>query len=409
MAGFCVVYYSLNISRNQNLMANQITQKSLLTLIYLGSLLYSFSYALPLYINSSFLTKFVSTEKAVGLIFTAGAVVSILGILALPRILQRLGNYRTTLSIIALEIASLIILALATNPIIVIAVFILSQVFLNLLYLNFNAFLEVFSKNATTGGTRGVFLTVINGAVIVAPFLGGLLLINDDFQRIYLAASAFMGAVYFVIYRNFKTFVDPIYEAFSLPQTFRIVWQNHDLHAIIVVQFLLNFFYTWMVIYTPIYLHETMGISIESFLTVIMPIALLPFVFFQIVLGKIADNKLGEKEILVTSLLVMAASTGLLAFITTSSILVWTLALFATRVGASAVEIMSESYFYKQINPGDVHIITFMYVMRTSAYIIGPLLGSLVLAFLDYRLLFLVLGAIMLAGIPFALHFKDSK
>ena len=390
-------------------MANQITQKSLLTLISLGSLLYSFSYALPLYINSSFLHKFIDAEKAIGLIFTAGAILSIIGIIALPGMLRRFGNYRTTLSIIGFQVLAFVALGTLNNPVLVISAFILSQTLLNIIYLNLNAFLEACSSDASTGGTRGIFLTVINGAIIIAPFLGGLILTNGNFEKIYLAAAAFMAAVFFVLYKNFRTFTDPIYETFSLPTTFKIVWGNHNLHAIIVVQFLLNFFYTWMIIYTPLYLHQNMGIPMEKILTFIIPIALIPFVAFQIILGKIADNKLGEKEILITSLLVMVAATGLLAFITTSSILVWTLALFATRVGASAVEIMSESYFYKQIEPSDVHIITFMYIMRTSAYIIGPLLGSLVLAFIDYRFLFLILGTIMLIGIPFALHFKDSK
>jgi MFS family permease len=409
MAGFCVIYYSLNILHNQNPMANQITQKSLLTLIYLGSLLYSFSYALPLYINSSFLHNFIDAEKAIGFIFTAGAILSIVGIIALPKTLKRFGNYRTTLTIIGLQILSFVALGTLNNPVLVVSVFILSQALLNIIYLNLNAFLEACSGDTNTGGTRGIFLTVINGAIIAAPFLGGLILTNGDFGKIYLAAAAFMAAVFFVLYRNFRSFTDPIYETFSLPDTFKIVWGNHNLHAIIVVQFLLNFFYAWMVIYTPLYLNQNMGIPMEDILTIIIPIALIPFVAFQVILGKIADNKLGEKEILVTSLFVMAASTGMLAFITTSSVFMWALILFATRVGASAVEIMSESYFYKQIEPSDVHIITFMYIMRTSAYIIGPLLGSLVLAFVDYRLLFLVLGAVMLAGIPFGLHFKDSR
>ena len=70
---------------------------------------------------------------------------------------------------------------------------------------------------------------------------------------------------------------------------------------------------------------------------------------------------------------------------------------------------MTESYFYKKIGPGDIHLVTFMRTMRTSAYIVGPLLGSLVLSFVDYRFLFLVLGIIMLTAIPYALTIKDTR
>ena len=87
----------------------------------------------------------------------------------------------------------------------------------------------------------------------------------------------------------------------------------------------------------------------------------------------------------------------------------WALALFVTRIGASAVEIMSESYFYKKIGPHDVHLIAFMYTIRSSAYIVGPLIGTFALLFIDYRFLFAVLGVIMLIGIPYSLHFKDTR
>lgn len=80
-----------------------------------------------------------------------------------------------------------------------------------------------------------------------------------------------------------------------------------------------------------------------------------------------------------------------------------------TRIGASAVEVMTESYFYKHVGPQDIHIISFMRTIRAAAYIIGPIIGSLVLAFMNERFLFLVLGIIMLAAIPHSLSIKDTR
>ncbi len=386
-----------------------LSQKILLALVYLVSLLYSFGFALPLYINSSFIYKFVATENAVGIVFAVAAVVSIIVTLNLPHILKRFGNYRSTLTVIALEIFVLIVLGTTMNPFFVILAFIFHQVLATVIYLNLSTLLEAFSNNGSTGSTRGIFLTIINSAFVIAPFLAGMMLTNGDFNKIYLTAAVFMVAVYLVIYTYFKNYKDPTYETPALLETFRLVRKSHNLHAIIFVQFLLNFFFAWMVIYTPIYLNAHMGIPMSDILSIIIPIALIPFVIFQIILGKIADNKLGEKEILVAGFVLIAISTAILSFITTSSVAVWALALFVTRVGASAVEVMSESYFFKQIGPHDVHLITFMYTIRSSAYIIGPLLGSLVLSFVDYRFLFAVLGVIMLIGIPYSLHFKDSR
>lgn len=390
-------------------MPRAISQKMLLMLVYMASLLYSFSYALPLYINSSFLAKFISTEKAIGIVFAVAAIVSTIGTLTLPRVLRRFGNYHTTLTVVALETAVLTILGTISNPAIAILAFIFHQMLAIIIYLNLSAFLEAFSTNTSTGSIRGVFLTVINAAFVIAPFLAGMMLTNGNFGKVYLAGAVFMAAVFTVIYSYFKNYTDPTYAVLTLRQTFGLVKQSHDLHAIIFIQFILNFFYAWMVIYTPIYLNIHMGIPMSTVLGIIIPIALVPFVLLQIVLGKIADNKLGEKEILVVGFIIMALSTATLSFITTASVAVWAIMLFVTRVGASTVEVMAESYFYKKIGPNDVHLITFMYTIRSSAYIIGPLLGTLVLAFVDYRFLFLTLGVIMLAGIPYSLHFKDSR
>ena len=147
----------------------------------------------------------------------------------------------------------------------------------------------------------------------------------------------------------------------------------------------------------------------SDILSVITPIALLPFILFEVGLGKLADTKLGEKEILTAGFILMAVSTAGLSLITTGSVLLWAAALFVTRTGASAVEVMTESYFYKHVGPCDTHLITFMRTIRSTAYMIGPLIGSLVLYFVSFNYLFLVLGTIMLMALPYSLTIKDTK
>ncbi len=383
--------------------------KNLLIPVYIASLLYSFHYALPLYIESSFISQFLKADQAVGIIFAISALITILVTLTIPRTMRRFGNYRITRAAMVLEIAMLIILAFSSSAFLVIPAFIIHQALLSLLYLNLDTFLEAFSSDAITGGIRGVFLTIMNVAVAVAPFLAGVLLTDHDFWKVYLLSTVCMIGMYFVVRRNFKDYQDPTYTVPPFWETFRIVKNSHDLHSIIFIHFLLNFFYAWMVIYTPIYLNEHMGIAMSDILTFIMPIALIPFIVLQVFLGKIADNKLGEKEILTAGFLIMAIATAGLSFITTSGILIWTAVLFFTRVGASAVEVMAESYFYKKVGPDDMHLVTFMRTIRSAAYLVGPLVGALTLTYLDYRFLFVVLGAIMLMGVPYSLTIKDSR
>jgi len=389
-------------------MARPRSQKTLLILVYVASLLYSFSSSIPLYVNSSFLGSVATTEK-VGIIFAVASAISVTLALCLPHILRQFGSYKSTLFMVGMGTILFVGLATLKNTASVIIVFILTQAILNILVINLSTFLETFSDNNKTGSIRGVFLTMGNIAVMIGPFLAGMMFVDDNYGKIYLTAALFMFATYIVMSSSFKGYEDPVYQNISLRATLRAVIKNHDLHSVVCTAFLLSFFYAIMIIYTPIYLNVYMGIPMNKILGIIIPVALAPFVILEIILGKIADKKLGEKEIMVAGFIIMVLFTAVLPFIVTPNIFVWAGMLFMTRVGASAVEVMSETYFYKKIGPREVHLITFLYIVRFSAYILAPLVGVFLLYFLDYRFIFLILGAIMFLGIPSSLHFKDTK
>ncbi len=393
----------------ENFIMKTLSRKTLLILIYLVSFLYSFHYALPLYINSSFIGKFLPTEEAVSIIFAISAVFTTILTFVTPKILHRFGNYWTTLTSMILVSISLIGLSFISNPFVVVLLFIIYQILTNMIFIYLDIFVESLSDDAHTGGIRTIFMTALNIAVAAAPLLAGIILTNHDFGKVYLASAFIMliGAV--IIARDFRAYVDPPYISTVFRNTWNTVIRNRDLRSIIFLHFLLAFFYSWMIIYVPLYLNTYVGISMNSILGIIMPISLLPFIFFEVILGQIADRKFGEKEILITGFIILALSTGALSFITTTSIVIWAVALFLTRVGASAVEAMTESYFYKHVTSKDVHIITFMRTIRASAYIIGPLIGTIVLLSFRTQYLFLSLGILMLTALPFSILIKDTK
>ncbi|MEK7092247.1 MAG: MFS transporter, partial [Patescibacteria group bacterium] len=227
--------------------------------------------------------------------------------------------------------------------------------------------------------------------------------------KIYLAGAVFMAFSFIVIAKNFKSYINPAYVIPSFKETFRVVSESHDIHSIIYAHFLLALFYSWMVIYVPLYLNQHIGISMNVILGVITPIALLPFVLFEVILGKIADTHLGEKEILTAGFIIMAVSTIGISYVTTASVALWAILLFITRTGASMVEVTTESYFFKQVSASDMHLITFMRTIRTIAGVMGPLLGFILLSFMEFQNLFLVLGVILLTALPYALTIRDTK
>ena len=394
-------------------MSSPVTKKVLFLLVYLTSFLYSFHYALPLYIESSFLSQFLSTEGAVGLVFSFAAIFTVAYTFLLPRILRRFGNYRATLAIMGTEVLALLSLAAfsapTTSPVLIIGAFVVFTVASSVIFLNLDYFVEAFTDNEKTGSMRGIFMTVLNIAVAVGPFLAGLLLTDHDFWKIWIAAAVVMSLGFFVIAKYFKNYEDPHYVVHPFRKTLQMVRESHDLHSIIFMHFLLSFFYVWMVIYTPIYLNKHLGIPMNEVLGTIIPVALIPFIIFEVFFGKLADTKYGEKEMLTIGFIVMAISTGAMSWIATNNVIFWAGLLFMTRLGASAVEAMTESYFYKQVGPEDAHLITFMRTLRATSYIIAPIVGYLVLSVIDFHYLFLILGIFMFTALPYSLTIKDTK
>ncbi len=378
--------------------------------IYIFALLFSFHVALPAFVNSSFLNTFIS-ERILGLVYSFAAIITIILFFIAPFVLKKFGNYRTCSTLILLEIFALLALTIGKNPYLIIFSFILSLMIIPFIYFSLDMFLEGMSLDQDTGKIRGTYLTLMNLVWVFAPWLNGLILNNGDYWKIYLFSLILLLPAFLILNLTLKKFKDSAYEAVSIGRTIRSVWHNKNIKNIFSATFLLNFFYSWMTIYTPIYLHKYMGFS-WSEIGIIFGIMLLPFVLFQFPLGRLADEKIGEKEILSFGFIIMALFTTIIFFLPiNSSLWLWAGLLFMTRIGASAVEVMVDTYFFKKVSSSNVNIIGFFRIARPLAFMIGSASLAFCLYFIrpDSGFLFVILGLIMLSGLFFSLKIEDTK
>lgn len=381
--------------------------KNLLPAIYLSVFFLSLHYAITIYIDSSFLSGHFGA-RTIGLIYTLGSLCTIVTLSVIPRVLRRFGNYLTTLFFGGAEILILLTLPYLSDPILLAFFFIMHANIVTLLLFSFDVFTESSSKDETTGTTRGIFLTTINFAIVLGPIMGGLFITDGEFSKVYTLSALFMLPALLVAMLHFRNFKDPKYHELKWKEAVKEVWRDKDIRFIFGANFLLQFFYSWMIIYLPVYLNTHVGFS-WSEIGVIFGIMLLPFVLFELPLGEIADKRLGEKEILIAGFFIMAISTFSLSFITTADLVVWTILLFFTRIGAAAVEIMSETYFFKKISAGDTNTLSSFRHTRPLAFVAGTLSASVFLSFFDIKYLFITLGILMLVGIRFASSINDTR
>jgi len=162
-----------------------------------------------------------------------------------------------------------------------------------------------------------------------------------------------------------------------------------------------------MLIFTPLYLLD-LGYSWHQ-LGVAFTIMLIPFVLIQYPMGVLADKKTGEKEFLVFAIFVMGISTFIFYCANAPGIVIWTLILLATRIGAALIEILRDSYFYKRIDGRDVDIIDFFRTSKSVAYITAAILSSLTLFFFPMKAIFLLVSAVVLSALYPAFRLVDNK
>ena len=186
------------------------------------------------------------------------------------------------------------------------------------------------------------------------------------------------------------------------------MFKNKDLKYSILAQFILQFFYAWVVIYLPLYMITEIGFDWQT-LGFLFTIMLLPFMIFELPVGWIADHKYGEKEFMIFGFIAMSLAAALLTLTYEKTFIVWAVLLFFSRFGASFVEVTNESYFFKQVKSDDSDLISLFRMTRPFAYILAPLIATISLSFLSFGATFWVLGSITLLGSMCAYRITDTR
>lgn len=376
-------------------------------IIYLAGFLFSIPLALTSYISSSFLESYASSYY-VGIIYILASLITIWGLLEMPKILTRLGNRLTVLLFSFFTFVSLILLSLSNQSYIVIPAFILFFISGNFIIASLDIFIEDFSKNSFIGRFRGFYLMIINSAWVVAQLVSGAIIIQSSFAGIYFFSAIFMLLVLVIFTIFLRDFKDPKYQKVPIKKTIKFFLQNKHISKIYLINLILKFFFAWMIIYTPIYLHEYIGFGWDK-IGLIFMIMLLPFVILSFPLGFLSD-KIGEKKMLIYGFLICAVFTFTIPLIDGPNLLLWASVLFLTRIGAAMIEVMSESYFFKVVSEENADAISFFRNTGPLSFIIAPSIAIPTLLLIpSFEYLFFVLGVVLLGGLFITLRLEDVK
>jgi hypothetical protein len=368
--------------------------------VYWGGFLVAVHYALVAYINSSLLGQFVGND-ALDVLYIVGSILSIAFLSLAPFFLRKYGSLSTFLFFIALEMLAVFGLGVANMKVLVVVLFIIHLSADSILYFCLDVNLEEETKvEGTTGSKRGVFLTAQNIAWFLAPLALIFLITQNVFGKIYLLSGMALIPLFFIAALLFKNIKETNIVDSRIIPALRSLRKGGDKARVIVVQFMLHFFFSWMMIYLPLLLNKEMGFGWPKIGGLFL-FMLLPFIIFELPAGILGDKKFGEKEILIAGLIIMFLSTLIIPFLTTTSFIIWAIVLFATRVGASFVEISSETYFFKHVKEEDTGLISLFRMSRPFAFVIVPLIALVVIHFFSYSASFYFLAFFTLIGLFF--------
>ncbi len=105
----------------------------------------------------------------------------------------------------------------------------------------------------------------------------------------------------------------------------------------------------------------------------------------------------------------MAVATIVFANLGLASMAIYALVLFVTRTGASILETVCDSAFFKRVTDADSAVISTYRTMMPVAYTVGPLIAGLIFALYSYKTLFLSIGMVMAFSMFIVLRIKNVR
>lgn len=370
------------------------------------SFLVGFLDAFLLYIISSYFAA-LSGEGLVGGFYLVVYIVVLLGLMYLQPLLHRFGSVRLLLFFYSVLIICSAYLSLVGLYWVGAAVLLLFLISSNLIGPVTDIILEDFSSDQLSGRIRGLYLTILNAGLLLAPFASTWVLSQYGYSGVFSVITAGYALVLVVAMIGLRSHRVYSHQRIRFIDTLRKVIQRPNLLAIYAISWILEFFYVVMIVYSPLLL-LSYGYTWTD-IGFIFTIMLIPFVLIQYPLGLMADKRFGEKELLFACLVLMAITSLLVAWAGRETVLFWSILLFTTRIGAAGIEVLRDSYFYKQITSADADIVAFFRTSRPTANIFAALIGVFFLAIFPSAGLFLLVGALATTGCFIVFLLRDSQ
>jgi MFS family permease len=377
-----------------------------LRLINFISFLFGFSQSLLIYVISDYFRQSLGMDN-VSIFYFIAYTISLIILLNMHKLVNRFGKDAVFFLFFFLQICIISFLIFVQPSVMGIVLLMLYIITMNLTFVALDIIVESYSEDKRSGRIRGLHLTIMNAGFLLGPFLSTRLLSAFGFDGLFMVSMLINMGIFIIGLLWLRGTNYKFQQKLTTRDLMKKIFVNKDIMKIYSISLILEFFYALMIVYTPLYLLDR-GLSWDQ-IGIIFTIMLVPFIFLQYPIGRLADKNFGEKEMLIAGLVIMAFSSGSIFFITSKAVWIWAVILFVTRIGAAAIEILRDSYFYKKIDGRDVDVISFFRTAVSVGYILATALSALLLIVFSVKYVFLLIFVVVIAGLYPAFKLIDNK
>ena len=398
------------MSLHNNLKHKETLDYNKILFVNIISILMGFAGGLLIYILSVFLKNIWNTEN-IGWVFLTANILLLIILLNFHKITHNIDKMTIFQFLLISKISTIFALTLSLSAYIQTILLALYIIFEALSWVLLKMILESYAIDKKTGRIYGFNVMITNIGFALAPIVAMQLLVNNGFYGVFYFSIVLNSLIFLITFLNVSKskIKGEIDKTLQTGNIFRRLQFRDDIKKIFLVSIALEFFFAIMAIYTPIFLID-MGFSWKE-LGLIFTVMLIPFVTIQYPIGLLADKKLGEKELLLFSFVVIVITSVLLYFYenTNTTLITIMIILLISRIGASAIDILRLSYFYKRIDKTNLDMIAIFQSARPIAYILAPGLASLLLIFFPLKSVFILLAIISLLILYPIYTLEDNK
>lgn len=337
--------------------------------------IYSIQNAALAYFTAPYLVHIGYQDTTVGIVFALANALTLVALAYFTFFVHRYGTHALFVASAFLISTAFTLLSFLSAPLVATLVLIGQMVLTTFLYSVFDIGLEHETpREAETGRTRTIFLTIVNIAFVLVPAIAGSIISSSGFSVFFFSLSLITATL--VIY-GFYAFPRVPYArtAPSLHEALDTLVTSPNIRRVFSAQFLLQFFYGFMIMYMPIMLITVYGFTLQE-MSIIFSMGVVAFLIVEPPVGFISDTLLGEKEMMILGFVILVFSTAILPLFAGASLIAWGTIMFITRIGAACIEATTESYFFKHVTSRDSALVSIFRMLSPFAQLCFPLLAT---------------------------------